>query len=93
VQPDPDSVRAQHAHVVAALETKLPAAAAHLDEARDDILAFTASPVWFSGLFRRIPSEVRCVGSAFLDGSRSGSPLDLQVKHAPGKYQEYGALE
>jgi len=38
----------QHAHVVQALEAKLPAAAAHLDQARDDILAFTAFPreVW-----------------------------------------------
>ena len=47
-QPDPASVRAQHAQVVAALEAKLPAAAAHLDDARDDILAFTAFPreVW-----------------------------------------------
>ena len=47
-QPDPASVRAQHAQVVAALEAKLPAAAAHLDEAREDILAFTAFPreVW-----------------------------------------------
>ena len=47
-QPDPASVRAQHAQVTAALEAKLPAAAAHLDGARDDILAFTAFPreVW-----------------------------------------------
>jgi putative transposase len=47
-QPGPDSVRARHRQVVAALEAKLPAAAAHLDEARDDILAFTAFPreVW-----------------------------------------------
>jgi putative transposase len=47
-QPDPASVRAQHAQVVAALEARLPAAAAHLDEARDDILAFTGFPreVW-----------------------------------------------
>ena len=47
-QPDPASVRAQHAQVVAALEAKLPAAAAHLDDAREDILAFTAFPreVW-----------------------------------------------
>lgn len=28
-----------------ALEAKFPAAAAHLDDARDDILAFTAFPV------------------------------------------------
>jgi Transposase, Mutator family len=47
-QPDAASVRAQHAQVVRALEAKLPQAAAHLDEARDDILAFTAFPreVW-----------------------------------------------
>jgi putative transposase len=47
-QPDEASVRAQHAQVVTALEAKFPAAAEHLDEARDDILAFTAFPreVW-----------------------------------------------
>jgi putative transposase len=47
-QPDAASVRTQHAQVAAALEAKLPAAAAHLEEARDDILAFTAFPreVW-----------------------------------------------
>ena len=50
-QPGPASVRAQHAQhaqVVAALEAKFPAAAAHLDDAREDILAFTAFPreVW-----------------------------------------------
>jgi putative transposase len=47
-QPDAASVRAQHAQVTAALEAKLPAAATHLDDAREDILAFTAFPreVW-----------------------------------------------
>jgi transposase-like protein len=47
-QPDSDSVRAQHAQVVTALEAKFPQAAAHLDDARDDILAFTAFPreIW-----------------------------------------------
>jgi len=47
-QPDAASVRAQHAQVVTALEAKFPQAAAHLDEARDDILAFTAFPreIW-----------------------------------------------
>ena len=44
-QPDAASVRAQHAQVVTALEAKFPAAAEHLDDARDDILAFTAFPV------------------------------------------------
>jgi transposase-like protein len=47
-QPDAASVRAQHGQVVTALEAKFPAAAAHLDEARDDILAFAAFPreIW-----------------------------------------------
>ena len=47
-QPDAASVRAQHAQVVTALEAKFPQAATHLDEARHDILAFTAFPreVW-----------------------------------------------
>jgi len=47
-QPDAASVKAQHGHVVTALEAKFPQAATHLDEARDDILAFTAFPreVW-----------------------------------------------
>jgi transposase-like protein len=43
-QPDPASVRAQHAQVTAALEAKLPQAAAHLDGAREDILAYPPSP-------------------------------------------------
>jgi putative transposase len=64
-QPDPDSVRARHAHVVAALEAKLPQAAAHLDEAREDILAFTAFPrevwrqVWSNNPQERLNKEVR----------------------------------
>src|SRR5438552_2605808 len=47
-QPDAASARAQHAQVVTSLEAKFPAAAEHLDDARDDILAFTAFPreVW-----------------------------------------------
>jgi transposase-like protein len=48
-QPDPASVRTQHAHVAAALEAKLPQAAAHLDDARDDILAFTVFPARSGG--------------------------------------------
>jgi putative transposase len=64
-QPDAASVRAQHAHVVQALEAKLPAAAAHLDAARDDILAFTAFPrevwrqVWSNNPQERLNKEVR----------------------------------
>ena len=64
-QPGPDSVRAQHGQVVAALEAKLPAAAAHLDEARDDILAFTAFPrevwrqIWSNNPQERLNKEIR----------------------------------
>jgi putative transposase len=64
-QPDAASVRAQHAHVVAALEAKLPAAAVHLDEAREDILAFTAFPrevwrqIWSNNPQERLNKEIR----------------------------------
>jgi transposase-like protein len=64
-QPDPASVRTQHAQGVAALEAELPAAAAHLDEAREGILAFTAFPrevwrqIWSSNPQERLNKEVR----------------------------------
>ena len=64
-QPDADSVRAQHAHVVTALENKLPQAADHLDQARDDILAFTAFPrevwrqIWSNNPQERLNKEIR----------------------------------
>ena len=64
-QPGPASVRAQHAQVAQALEAKLRAAAAHLDEARDDILAFTAFPrevwrqIWSDNPQERLNKEVR----------------------------------
>jgi putative transposase len=64
-QPDAASVRAQHAQVVRALEAKLPQAAAHLDEARDDILAFAAFPrevwrqIWSNNPQERLNKEVR----------------------------------
>jgi putative transposase len=58
-------VRARHAQVVQALEAKLPAAAAHLDQARDDILAFTAFPreiwrqIWSGNPRERLNKEIR----------------------------------
>jgi putative transposase len=64
-QPDATSVRAQHAQVVTALEAKFPQAAAHLDDARDDILAFTAFPreiwrqVWSNNPQERLNKEIR----------------------------------
>ena len=64
-QPDAASVRAQHHQVVSALEAKFPHAAGHLDDARDDILAFTAFPrevwrqVWSNNPQERLNKEVR----------------------------------
>jgi putative transposase len=64
-QPDAASVHAQHAQVVTALEAKFPQAAAHLDEARDDILAFTAFPrevwrqIWSNNPQERLNKEIR----------------------------------
>jgi putative transposase len=64
-QPGAASVRAQHAQVVAALEAKLPQAAAHLDAARDDILAFAAFPrevwrqIWSNNPQERLNKEIR----------------------------------
>jgi putative transposase len=64
-QPDAASVRAQHAQVVSALEAKFPKAASHLDDARDDILAFTAFPreiwrqVWSNNPQERLNKEIR----------------------------------
>src|SRR5262252_8123148 len=64
-QPDAASVHAQHAQVVTALEAKFPAASEHLDDAREDILAFTAFPreiwrqVWSNNPQERLNKEVR----------------------------------
>src|SRR3954469_9301554 len=43
-QPDADAVHAQFDRIIDTLTDKLPAVAAHLDEARTDILAFTNYP-------------------------------------------------
>jgi putative transposase len=64
-QPDAAEVAAQSGRVVAALAGKLPAAAAHLSDARDDLLAFTAMPreiwrqVWSSNPQERLNGELR----------------------------------
>jgi transposase-like protein len=64
-QPAAEEVAAQHGRVVASLETKYPDAAAHLDEARDDLLAFTAFPreiwrqIWSNNPQERLNKEIR----------------------------------
>ncbi|MGN6634938.1 MAG: IS256 family transposase [Oryzihumus sp.] len=64
-QPDSESVHAQFDRVVDALADKLPAVADHLEEARADILAFTAFPkeiwrqIWSNNPNERLNREIR----------------------------------
>ncbi|WP_285692016.1 transposase, partial [Actinoplanes sp. NBRC 103695] len=47
-QPDTDAVRTQYTRVLDTIGERFPDAAEHLDDARDDLLAFTAFPheIW-----------------------------------------------
>jgi transposase-like protein len=64
-QPDAASVRAQFGRVVDAIEAKYPDAATHLDEARDDLLAFAGFPheiwrqIWSNNPQERLNKEIR----------------------------------
>lgn len=64
-QPDADSVLAQHRSVVEHLETRFAKPAEMLDEARDELLAFTAFPkaiwrqIWSNNPLERLNKEVR----------------------------------
>jgi putative transposase len=64
-QPDADAVHAQYARVVATIEAKFPDAATHLDDARADLLAFTAFPreiwrqIWSNNPQERLNKEIR----------------------------------
>jgi transposase-like protein len=64
-QPDADAVNAQFDRVLDTLEHKLPACFNHLDQARADILAFTAFPkelwrqIWSNNPNERLNREIR----------------------------------
>jgi putative transposase len=64
-QPDADAVHAQFDRVIDALAEKLPTVADHLEDARADILAFTAFPkeiwrqVWSNNPNERLNREIR----------------------------------
>ena len=60
-QPNPVEVRAQFDRVVDALDAKVPVAAAHLADARDDLLAFTAFPrqAWSNNPQKRLNKKTR----------------------------------
>jgi putative transposase len=64
-QPDADSVREQHGRVVGQLEGRFPEAAAMLDEAGPEILAFTGFPkehwrqLWSNNSLERLNREIR----------------------------------
>ena len=64
-QPDAKSVHAQFDRVIDTLAEKLPAVAEHLEDARADILAFTAFPkeiwrqIWSNNPNERLNREIR----------------------------------
>ncbi|MFC5754316.1 IS256 family transposase [Actinomadura rugatobispora] len=64
-QPAAEEVAAQHARVVDSLAAKHPDAAEHLDQARDDLLAFAAFPrqlwrqIWSNNPQERLNKEIR----------------------------------
>ncbi len=64
-QPDADTVHEQHRRIVDQLETRFPEAAALLEEAAPDLLAFTAFPkehwrqLWSNNSLERLNKEIR----------------------------------
>jgi putative transposase len=64
-QPDAATVHEQHARIVAQLETRFPEAAALLDDAGPDLLAFTSFPkehwrqLWSNNSLERLNKEIR----------------------------------
>ncbi|WP_344085006.1 IS256 family transposase [Luedemannella helvata] len=64
-QPDATAVGEQFGRVVEAIEARFPSAATHLDDARDDLLAFAAFPhevwrqIWSNNPQERLNKEIR----------------------------------
>ena len=64
-QPDAESVAAQYDRIIDALADKLPKVADHLEDARADLLAFTAFPkqiwrqIWSNNPQERLNKEIR----------------------------------
>jgi transposase-like protein len=64
-QPDADTVQEQHRRIVDQLETRFPEAAALLEAAASDLLAFTAFPkehwrqLWSNNSLERLNKEIR----------------------------------
>ena len=64
-QPDAASVQAQFTRVVQAIDARFPDAATHLDDAREDLLAFTTFPheiwrqIWSNNPQERLNKEIR----------------------------------
>ena len=64
-QIDADAVHAQYDKLLAQVENSLPEVHAHLDAAREEVLAFTAFPravwrqIWSNSLNERLHREIR----------------------------------
>jgi transposase-like protein len=64
-QPDAASVHDQYGRVVEAIEARFPDAATHLDDAREDLLAFSGFPheiwrqIWSNNPQERLNKEIR----------------------------------
>uniref|UniRef100_UPI00384CEBAF transposase n=1 Tax=Streptomyces malaysiensis TaxID=92644 RepID=UPI00384CEBAF len=64
-QPDAQAIRTQMDHVIGQLQGRFPATATHLEEAREDLLAFAICPraawkqIWSNNPQERLDKEIR----------------------------------